>query len=60
MSSRTAFVPLCGLRLRVRRLKRGEDGRERPEGFVYAGIMTYEKVQGRWMKVANVATAGPQ
>lgn len=44
-------------RLRVRRVKRDADGTERREGFVYAGIMTYEKVGGRWMKVANVSTA---
>jgi hypothetical protein len=46
-------------RLRVRRLKKGADGVERQEGFVYAGIMTYEKVNGRWMKVANVSTVEP-
>ena len=47
-------------RLKVRRLKKQDDGTERTEAFTYAGIMTYEKQDGRWMKVANVSTVEPQ
>jgi len=32
---------------------------EKEEKFVYAGIMTYEKRDGRWVRVANVSTAEP-
>ena len=39
-------------RLRVRRVeKSGQEG-----SFVYAGIMVYEKRDGRWMRIANVST----
>ena len=31
----------------------------RTRSFTYAGIMTYEKVGGKWMKVANVSTFAP-
>jgi hypothetical protein len=30
---------------------------EQEEKFVYAGIMTYEKRENRWVRVANVSTA---
>ena len=33
----------------------GEGGRQ-SRSFTYAGIMTYEKVDGKWMKVANAST----
>ena len=33
----------------------GDDG-TRTRSFTYAGIMTYEKTGGKWMKVANVST----
>ena len=42
-------------RVRVRRTQETASSVEE-EKFVYAGIMTYEKVQGRWMRVANVST----
>ena len=32
------------------------NGNQEKRSFVYAGIMTYEKVGGKWMKVANVST----
>ena len=38
-------------RMRVRRV---DDGKE--SGFVYAGMMTYEKRSGRWMRVGNAST----
>jgi hypothetical protein len=47
-------------RIRVRRVQKDEAGGEREERFVYAGIMTYEKREGKWMRVANVSTFEPQ
>jgi hypothetical protein len=44
-------------RTRVRRVQKKADGAEQEEKFVYAGIMTYEKRDGRWVRVANVSTA---
>ena len=32
------------------------DGGTRTRSFTYAGIMTYEKIGRKWMKVANVST----
>jgi hypothetical protein len=46
-------------RLRVRRVQKDAGGAEREEKFVYAGIMTYEKRGGRWVRVANVSTFEP-
>ena len=43
-------------RTRVRRVQKKADGAEQEEKFVYAGIMTYEKRDGRWVRVANVST----
>jgi hypothetical protein len=42
--------------LKMRRTKKDAAGAEKEEKFVYAGIMTYEKRDGRWIKVANVST----
>ncbi|MCI0487827.1 MAG: DPP IV N-terminal domain-containing protein [Blastocatellia bacterium] len=39
------------VRLRVRRTQADKE-----EKFVYSGIMTYEKRDGRWIKIANVST----
>jgi hypothetical protein len=44
-------------RTRVRRVQKKTDGAEQEEKFVYAGIMTYEKRDDRWVRVANVSTA---
>ena len=41
---------------RVRRTQKLSSGEERETSFVYAGIMTYEKQQGKWVKTANVST----
>ncbi len=46
-------------RVRVRRTQKGDAGEEKEEKFTYAGIMTYEKVDGRWMRAANVSTFEP-
>ena len=43
-------------RTKVRRVQRKADGAEQEEKFIYAGIMTYEKRDGRWVRVANVST----
>ena len=43
-------------RTKVRRVQKKADGEEKEEKFVYAGIMTYEKREGRWVRVANVST----
>ncbi len=47
-------------RTKVRRVQKKTDGAEQEEKFVYAGIMTYEKRDGRWVRVANVSTFEPQ
>ena len=43
-------------RLKVRRTQKDLTGVEREQKFVYAGIMTYEKRNKKWIKVANVST----
>ena len=43
-------------RVKVRRTQKDDSGAEKEEKFVYAGIMTYEKRDGKWIKVANVST----
>ena len=46
-------------RIRVRRAQKDAGGVEREQRFVYAGIMTYEKSGGKWMRVASVSTFEP-
>ena len=41
---------------KVRLTKAGEDGNESETAFVYAGILTYEKRDGRWVRTTNVST----
>jgi hypothetical protein len=43
-------------RIRVRRTQKNARGMEAEQKFIYAGIMTYEKRDGKWMRVANVST----
>ena len=43
-------------RIKVRRTQKNEAGAEREQKFIYAGIMTYEKRDGKWTRVANVST----
>ncbi len=43
-------------RTRVRRVQRNAAGAGQEEKFDYAGIMTYERRDGRWVRVANVST----
>jgi hypothetical protein len=47
------------VRTRIRRVQKTDDGAEKEEKAVYAGIMTYEKRDGRWVRVANVSTFEP-
>lgn len=44
------------VRTKVRRTQKLADGKEEARSFVYAGIMTYEKQRGKWVRVANVST----
>ncbi len=44
------------VRTRVRRTQKQADGSDKERSFVYAGIMTYEKKNGKWVRVANVST----
>lgn len=46
-------------RLKVRRTQADSNGKEQETKFVYAGIMTYERRSGEWIKVANVSTFEP-
>lgn len=43
-------------RRKVRRTKREDDGTTAEQEFIYAGINTYEKRGGVWVRVANVST----
>jgi hypothetical protein len=57
--SKDASMAWMITRIRVRRVQKDAAGAEREERFVYAGIMTYEKRDGRWVRVANVSTFEP-
>ena len=46
-------------RMGVMRREPDGSGGKKLRSFTYAGIMTYEKVGGQWMKVANVSTFEP-
>ena len=46
-------------KVEVRRTKIDANGVTKPEGFIYAGIMTYKKVDDQWKKEANVSTFEP-
>ena len=46
-------------RLKVRRVQKEAAGAEREEKFVYAGLTTYEKRGGKWMRVADASTFEP-
>lgn len=48
------------VRTRVRRKKTDASGIAQDEEFVYAGIMTYEHQDGRWVRTANVSTFEPR
>ena len=44
------------VRNKVRRTQKLPSGEAKERAFVYAGIMTYEKRQGKWVRIANVST----
>jgi hypothetical protein len=44
------------VRTKVRRTQKLPSGEEKERAFVYAGIMTYEKHRGKWVRIANVST----
>jgi hypothetical protein len=46
------------VRTTVRRTQSDSSGTQQERSFIYAGIMTYEKQDGRWVRVANVSTFG--
>jgi hypothetical protein len=46
-------------RVRVRRVQKDKAGAEVEEKFVYAGLTTYEKQGGKWMRAANASTFEP-
>jgi len=48
------------VRTRVHRVQTASGGTATERRFVYAGIMAYEKKDGRWVRVANVSTFEPQ
>jgi len=41
---------------KVRLTRAGGDGNESEAAFVYAGILTFEKRGGRWVRTTNVST----
>ena len=46
-------------RMAVERNEPDGQGGRRTRAFTYAGIMTYAKREGRWVKTANVSTFAP-
>ena len=44
------------VRIKVSRTQGTQGGTQKDISFVYAGIMTYEKKNGKWVRVANVST----
>jgi hypothetical protein len=54
--SKDATLAWMIVRVRVRRTQKDATGAERETKFVYAGITTYEKQNGKWMRAANVST----
>lgn len=46
-------------RMAVTRTEPDVAGGSQTRSFTYAGIMTYEKTDGKWVKVANVSTFAP-
>lgn len=47
------------VRNRVRKTQIQDDGTVGERKFIYAGIMTYAKHEGRWLRIANVSTFAP-
>jgi hypothetical protein len=54
--ARDASMAWMIVRTKVRRTQPDASGAKHERQFIYAGIMTYEKRDGRWLRVANVST----
>jgi hypothetical protein len=57
--SKDASMAWMITRIKVRRTQKDARGAEKERKFVYAGIMVYEKQNGKWIRVANVSTFEP-
>jgi hypothetical protein len=54
--SKDATMAWVIVKVRVRRTQKDESGKDQETKFIYAGIMTYEKQNGKWIAIANVST----
>ena len=45
-------------RTKVRFTYKDESGNDAEQAFIYAGIVTYEKRDGEWLRTSNVTTIG--
>jgi hypothetical protein len=54
--SKDASMAWVIVRVKVRRTQKDISGKENETKFIYAGIMTYEKQNNKWMAIANVST----
>jgi hypothetical protein len=54
--SKDASMAWVIVRVKVRRTQKDISGKENETKFIYAGIMTYEKQNNKWMASANVST----
>ncbi len=54
--SQDATMAWVIVRTKVRLTHKNESGDEVERAFIYAGIVTYEKQDGEWVRTANVAT----
>lgn len=54
--SKDASLAWVIVRVKVRRTQKDISGKENETKFIYAGIMTYEKQNNKWMTIANVST----
>lgn len=57
--SKDASMAWMITRVRVRRVQKDKSGKEVEEKFVYAGLTTYEKQGGKWVRAANASTFEP-
>jgi hypothetical protein len=54
--SKDASMAWVIVRVKVRRTQKDAAGTEDETKFIYAGIMTYEKQNNKWMAISNVST----
>jgi hypothetical protein len=54
--SKDATMAWVIVRVKVRRTQKDIAGKESETKFIYAGIMTYEKQNNKWITIANVST----